>query len=418
MHRIGIDTRGLAPGFKAHFGRGTGRYGTELVRALIDVLPEDGDLAISLLGNDVLRARGWERKAIELLPFGRLTAETQLFLPRRFARSGCDGLHFLSHGDATARAGLPYVVTVLDLIPLRLPELYAADRPSWRFRLARALEQRAIAAASGVIAISEATKNDVVELIGVRPERVVVTPLAVSERFEPLERDDRAREETERRVRDRWQLPDDRPVVLYVGGIDPRKNVPFLVGAFADAAERTASANGGRAPRPLLVIAGDIKGDDQYPALERRMDHEAVRDDVRLVGFVDDDELLDLYRAAHLLAFPSLYEGFGLPVLEAMACGLPVIAGRNSCLPEIAGPAALLLPDRDRSAWSDAICRVLSDPVLARDLSEHGVRRRALFSWRRTAEETVAAYRRFLVGALRSGSRGAVAAVANPGRIH
>jgi glycosyltransferase involved in cell wall biosynthesis len=128
----------------------------------------------------------------------------------------------------------------------------------------------------------------------------------------------------------------------------------------------------------------------------KQIAHLGLRDDVRLLGYLSDDRLLALYHASTVIAFPSLYEGFGLPVLEAMACGVPVVAGRNSSLPEISGDAALLLSDHDLSAWVSAISSILEDAVLAGRLASSGIAQAQLFSWDETSRLTLAAYRRVL----------------------
>lgn len=396
MFTVGIDTRAFDPGFKAHYGRGTGRYGTELISALTEIAPSIPELRMSLLSSTQLSAQGWQKQAVSLLPFGKVTAETQLFLPQRFRRCGCDGVHFLAHGDAPAWMPIPYVVTVLDLIPLRFADLYAADKPGWRFRFARSLEQRAIENASGILAISEATKRDLVELLGIDPERIVVTPLAVSGRFAPREPGADPLGSARAKLSERWNLPPHRPIILYVGGIDPRKNVPFLIGAFAQLLGSLTQQGTREDLLPLLVLAGNISKDDQYPRLCARIRSEGVEDSVAMLGFVPEDDLLPLYHGATVFAFPSLYEGFGLPVLEAMAAGVAVVAGANSSIPEVTGENGCLLPDSDTGAWIAAFEALLNDNGRRRDLEESGAKRARMFSWQRTAERTLEGYGRFL----------------------
>lgn len=387
--RIGFDARALEPGFKAHFGRGTGRYATELLAHL--QLATDSNLAILPLGSAQLGAQGWQQSLLQALPAGRQTVETQLFLPRRLERLPVDLLHFMAHGDATARCRKPYIVTVLDLIPLRFPELYRAKKSNWRFHLARSLEHQAIRSAAGIIAISEATKRDVVSLLGINPEKIIVTPLGVRSDFAPRPLDPAAWDGATETVRSRYGLPPGRPILLYVGGIDPRKNVPFMLKVIASLKEILPPQS-----RPVLVLAGRHESDDQYPALLEVRKQLGLEDDVRLLGFVPDSDILDLYRASRVKLFPSLYEGFGLPVLEAMALGVPVIAGDNSSIPEVASGAAVLLDVCDVAGWVHELQSLLADEGRQRELSVLGIARAAAFTWERTASQTLAAYRHFL----------------------
>ena len=391
--RVGVDARGLEPGFKAHFGRGTGRYGTELIKHLLELSQDPAvELAITPLRGSELRVQGVQKLIHSLLPYGKQTIETQLFLPRRLAGLGCDLVHFLAHGDATARARVPYIVTVLDLIPLKFPELYAATKANWRFHLARRLELDAIRGARGILTISEATKRDVVELLGVAPERIAVTPLATGDRFTPRAAGWR---DASSEVRVRYGLPPTAPLLLYVGGIDPRKNTRFLI-------QLVARLRADLQPPPVLAMVGGYAKDDQFPLLQRQIRECGVEDGVRLLGYVSDEALVELYHAADLAVFPSLYEGFGFPVLEAMACGVPVVAGNNSSIPEVASGAGILVEDNDIDGWREAIRTVLASPERAEQLALSGIARAKEFSWRRTASLTLQAYGAFLENAAKA----------------
>ena len=393
MLKIGVDIRGAEAGFKAHAQRGTGRY----VRSVVERLPiaarkfPQQSIKIRKLGNRDLRLSTFEKRAIEFAPFGKLTLASQLFLPKRLSRLGLDLIHFFSHADAPARGSAPYLVSVLDLIPLKFPDLYKADKPNWRFHLARSLENRAIARARGVIAISETTKRDVVELLGVSPEKVFVTPLAADECFLPIPVGGEARQAVVNEARQEFGLPRSLPILLYVGGIDPRKNVPFLLEVFADLLNSWPTRE-----KPLLVFAGEHKGDDQYAELQRIADKLGIKDRIRELGFVPDELLPDLYSASDVLLFPSLYEGFGLPPLEAMSTGIPVVAGDNSSIAEVVSSGGKLVSATDKFGWVKAIREVLDDKNTAEHLVERGLRRAAEYSWDKTAELTLRAYQTFV----------------------
>ena len=389
MFRIGIDVRGTEAGFKAHFGRGTGRYGEELLKSLTAVAPKYPDISLVPLGAEALAPTGILEQTFSRMPVGRQTLTTQFVLPRSISRTDCNLLHFLSHGDAPARSPIPYIVTVLDLIPLRFSDLYRADKPNWRFKLARGLENRAITQATGILAISECTKRDLVELLHVPAEKVIVTPLAVSKQFVGRPLDDEL-PEYKKQKRAEFGLDTDRPLLLYVGGIDPRKNVSFLLEVFAKVQHQLLG------PKPLLVLGGAHEKDDQFPILQAKIKELGIADSVKWLGFVPEQKLVALYHSASLFLFPSLYEGFGFPVLEAMACGVPVLAGDNSSIPEVAGSAAHLLPDNNIPAWVGAIKTVLEHPLYQLDLSLRGVRQAKAFSWEQTARKTFEAYKAFL----------------------
>lgn len=397
MPTLGFDVRGTQPGFKAHYGRGTGRYATELFSELLKLT--DSEFRLLPLSQEMLAASGWQRSLLSLLPFGKQTAETQLFLPQRLENLPVDMLHFMAHGDATSRCRKPYIVTVLDLIPLRFPELYRADKTNLRFRFARYLEDQAIRQASGILAISEATKRDVVELLGVKADKIVVTPLGVTQSQQPREASAATWIEYGQATRKRYGLADLRPLLLYVGGIDPRKNIIFMLRVFAELLGKFSGAE-----RPQLLLVGRHERDDQYPLVLAEIKQLGIEADVRLLGYVPDEEISDLYRAAHLKIFPSLYEGFGLPVLEAMSFGLPVVAGRNSSIPEVAGDAALLLdcelrggaiPAETSGQWVREVELLLRSNSKMDEFAESGIKRARQFTWKRTAELTKAAYSDF-----------------------
>jgi glycosyltransferase involved in cell wall biosynthesis len=259
------------------------------------------------------------------------------------------------------------VVTVHDLSFLRRPEY--AD-PGLQRHLSASVP-RAARRADHVLADSDNTRQDVVTLLGVPDDRVTVAYPGVSPAFQRVE-DPAAREA----VRARYGL--GRPFVLGVGTIEPRKEWPVLVAAF-ERAGLTAHA---------LVIAGRrgwlVAGVDAAVA--------GARADVRLLGFVDDADLPALYSLADAFAFPSAYEGFGLPPLEAMACGTPTVVSDAPCLPEIVGDAALVTPVGDAAALAAALVRLVRDADTRADLAARGPARSARFTWDACAETVEAVY--------------------------
>ncbi|MCC6221583.1 MAG: glycosyltransferase family 4 protein [Deltaproteobacteria bacterium] len=393
--RIGLDLRAQENGFKAHYGRGTGRYVSELVRELFAIQAGKEELPYEFVpaSTESLGAGKLERRLYKLAPLGRNTLEQQILLPRRIAKQGVNLFHFFSHVDAPSRCAVPYLVTVLDLIPLKFPELYSANKTNLRFKFARYLELQAVRQARGIIAISEATKSDLVELLNINPQKIAVTPLAVGASF--IARNISAsRDVFEAEIcqaRREVGLDASRPVLLYVGGIDARKNVTFMLDAFAHLLRSTDSAS-----RPQLLMIGRYVGDDNYPKLLSQIHHLNLNDDVQLRGFVDEETLIKLYHASTLVLFPSLYEGFGLPVLEAMACGVPVIAFRNSSIPEVVGDNSILVEKPDKLEWNTKIIEIMASIDRQIELSQLGVRRARHFSWSKTASMTIEAYDYFL----------------------
>lgn len=389
--RIGLDLRPTEVGFKAHAGRGTGRYTLELVHAMQELAPEyESSLSLHPIHSQDIIKGGMDEALVKYLPLGARTFESQYLYPRRLSRLDVDLLHFFSHGDAPARALVPQIVSVLDLIPLKFPDLYRADKPNARFRFARWLEYEAIKNSVGIVAISECTKRDIVELLGVDPEKIAVTPLAVAPALLESVEENAKLGNSKTELRRKLELPQDEDLLLYVGGIDPRKNVAFLCEVLQELLQRSSEER-----KPRLLLAGAYERDDQYPKLVAKIAELGIEEHVSFLGFVPDSDLVSLYQAADLFLFPSLYEGFGFPVLEAMACGTPVVAAKNSSIPEVAGTSGVLLPETGVETWSAAILSLLQRPEAREELSAAGKLQSQKFSWENTARATLDAYLHF-----------------------
>jgi glycosyltransferase involved in cell wall biosynthesis len=241
----------------------------------------------------------------------------------------------------------------------------------------RVLVPAAARSAHRVITLSEATRLDLVETLHLDPERIDVVPPGIGavRRAQPLAEAD---------VRARFELG-DRRVLLTLSAKRPHKNLLRLISALAEVpADR----------RPLLVLPGYPTWHE--PDLRRQADSLGVTEDVRFLGWVEDAEVEGLWEIATAFVFPSLYEGFGLPVLEAMARGVPVACSSAPSLRESAGDAALLFDPSDEHAIAEALLRLLSDESLRNDLRERGLRRAGQFSWERAAQLTLNSYRRAL----------------------
>jgi len=296
----------------------------------------------------------------------------QALLPRLAARAGVDLLHSLA-STAPVWGRFRRVVTVHDLIYARFPDAHAGIRDKGM----RVLVPWGVRRSDRIIADSQSTREDLVELLGVDRERVDVVPLGLGamQREAPM---------AERDVRARFELG-ERRVVLSLSAKRAHKNLLALIGALA----RIAAEE-----RPVLVLPG-------YPTaheaeLRQRALALGLEADVRFPAWVSAGELEGLWAIAGAFVFPSLYEGFGLPVLEAMARGVPVACSNASSLPEVAGDAALLFDPRDEAALARALARLLSDPALAQSLRERGLQRAREFTWERTAQLTLESYSRAL----------------------
>lgn len=285
----------------------------------------------------------------------------------------------LIHGLAFAApiaSSCPTVVTVHDLSFLRFPSAFRTANRSYLSSITAASTRRA----ARVIAVSDSTRQDVINLIGVPAERVIVVPNGVNPEFSPADPGDVAD------FRQRAGLP--ARYILFLGTLEPRKNLVRLVEAYALLRSRDP-ANAAPAVPPL-VIAG-AKG-WFYQEIFARVTDLGLGDHVVFPGFVPAEDLPWWYRGAALFVYPSLFEGFGLPVLEAMACGAPTITSLASSLPEVAGDGAILVDPEDVRQLADAMIRVLTTPSLAAQLRAAGLRQAARFSWERTATATCEVY--------------------------
>jgi glycosyltransferase involved in cell wall biosynthesis len=265
------------------------------------------------------------------------------------------------------------VVTIHDTIHLTLPQ-YLPNRMAYVY--AKASMWAAARRSDRILTVSEASKRDIVRLLDVRADKVVVVYNAIDERFwlEPAQDD-------VDRVRERFQL--DGRFILYVGNIKPHKNLVRLIEAFHELRRGDLEA------LKLVIIGDEIS---KFPALRRAVHQYKLHKHVRFLGYLPDATLAVLYRLAAVFAFPSLYEGFGLPPLEAMASGTPVVTSNVSSLPEVAGDAAVLVDPYDTGSIVDGLRRVLTDPALAAELRCKGLARARAFSWEQSVAKTCDLY--------------------------
>ena len=289
-----------------------------------------------------------------------------LALPLALRRRPCDAAFFPSSNMPPA-IPCPAVVAMLDLgyFHPTLSMYRAADTAYMRWAIRYSARR-----AKRLVAISEHTRHDVLRLTKARPTQVAVTHLACDPLYHaPVDASALAG------FRRRHNL--DRHFILYSGNISPRKNLPTLLAAYARMADLAPCD---------LVLTGGLAWSEDFDVLVREA---GLTERVRRLGHVPRHEMPLLYRSAHVLAFPSLFEGFGLPILEAQACGVPVICADATSLPEVAGHGALLVDPHSVDAWAVALARIVTDDALRQALIHDGYANEARFSWKRTAVATL-----------------------------
>lgn len=368
--RIVIDTRHLRD-----FGIGT--YIRNLLGALSRLDIENRYILVAH-PEDLSELSGLGPN-FELAPYERRDTDPldQLAFPWYLRHFSADLFHIPLNVVSIAMPS-PYVVTIHDMSSLLFDQQRTLRKNFRRYQFRRGLLR-----AERVIAVSHATREDIEELFRVPSERISVVYNAPDPAF--LE-DSPAPEQIER-VLERYQV--DYPFLLYAGTIRPQKNIPRLIEAFAVVRGRLEDHPVYRDLR-LIIIGDEIS---RYPAVRRAVIQTRVEAVVRFLGFVPLDTLKVFYKTAAAFVFPSLYEGFGLPPLEAMACGTPVVTSNVSSLPEVAGDAALLVNPENVFDIAAGIREVLTNESLRAELIERGRRRARQFSWERTACQVLDIYR-------------------------
>lgn len=381
--RVAIDARWIYPRLS-----GIGIHTRELIRSLAAVVPEAETHQIRLLFNDkaimkrTLQETG-ARFPSTLLPYGVFSPKGQRKLPAWLRAEGIEVFHSTNYmiplvGRKGKGRGPKVVVTIHDLIPLVIPDHAPKSKKSRIPGLFPWLLRRVAKRADRIIAVSEHTRGDLVERLGASPENVAVIHNGVNPMFQPpppgTELD---------------------PHVVYVGRFDPYKNLTLLVRAFAALVQkgRDGDKEGGPETTGLRLRVVGAK-DPRYPEPIEAAAALGIADRVDWLGSVSDQDVLSEVQRARLLVLPSRYEGFGLPVIEAMACGTPVVCSRSSSLPEIAGNAAefFSLGGDATTGCQQAMATVLSSPERQAEMVRLGLERARKFSWDRMARETLQLY--------------------------
>jgi glycosyltransferase involved in cell wall biosynthesis len=359
---------------------GTGRYLDQLIQRATS------PVSVQLIGAAAFAPAGsWSSELVQLTrtPFDRRSRALakvwfeQFAFPLAARQQRTDLAHY-PYFAAPLRPTLPTICTVHDLATVLLPEY----RRSAAQRLYASLASLGLRSARRIITDSAASAKDLITRLRISPTKIRVIPLAADARFRRLQRSEELAVAAELRegcgVR--------APYLLYVGSFERRKNLDRLIGAYGQLKREKAM------PHRLVLVGSPRPGHpsfyDPRPDIERL----EISDDVLLAGARSDDEVIALLNGADAFVFPSRYEGFGLPPLEAMACGTPVLCSNASSLPEVVGDAGVLFDPRAVGELAAAIESVALDKARQEELSNRGLARARMFSWERTAAETVAAY--------------------------
>ena len=377
--RIAIDARWIFPKIS-----GIGNYTRQLLHQFAR-LERPGSLLV-LFNDAAVMKRTLDETglaetgdvAVTCLPWGVFSLQSQLRLPAYLKREHVDVFHSPNYMIPLAafprgRTGrVKCVTTIHDVIPMLFPDHAPKSRKTRLFPIFRALMQEVGKRADAIITVSDASRRDILQQLRIPPNaagKVHTVYNGVSEHYTPA-----------------TALPEtaaEAPTLLYVGRADPYKNVDTLIRALAHVRTQTCL--------PVrLVIAGSP--DPRYPQATELAESLNLSDAVTWTGYLTDEALVETYRTADLLVHPSRYEGFGLQIIEAMACGTPVVSSNAGSLPEVAGDAGLLVDPDDTEGFAEAITRVLTEPGLAVTMREKGLQQATAFTWEAAARKTLAVY--------------------------
>lgn len=367
---------------------GIGAYTRELIRHLA-ILDKANQYLLIFSDPELLKRTVEETKIATvsamtpvLVPYGVFSLKGQLALPGFLRQQNVDIFHstnfmipLLTFPRRQGR--MRCVVTIHDVIPLVFPHHAPRSKKSRLFPVYKALMREIGIRATRVVTDSEASKQDIIRLLPMdasRADSVRVIYCGVGSHYRPETKGSAS--------------PDQAKTILYVGRADPYKNIATLIRAFAIV--RAAVS----APVRLRIVGAD---DPRYPETKELARSLQVSDYIDWTGYLSDTDMVKAYQQADVLMHPSRYEGFGLQIVEAMACGLPVVCSRGGSLPEVAGEAAITHDADDVAGFAQSLQRVLTDPVLANSMTEKGYANVTRFSWEKTAKATLAVYHELAV---------------------
>jgi glycosyltransferase involved in cell wall biosynthesis len=384
--KIAIDARWIFPEIS-----GIGAYTRELIKHLAQI--DTANSYIIFFDNQTVMDRTiYETNLVKaknfsthLLPFGVFSIKNQFKMAGVLSTLGLDIFHSTNYMipffafPRNRRGKVKCVTTIHDVIPMIFPDHAPKSKKARLFPIYRRLMIEVGVRASAIITDSQASRTDVIKHLCIKEEshpKVRAVYCGVSNQFCPPAGGHRIDEPSSTNAK-------KKRTILYVGRSDPYKNLSTLIMAFFSAMKVC--------PFPMeLIIAGPL--DQRYPEPAKLTSKLGIESAVRWTGYLSDEQLVETYQQADLLVHPSKYEGFGLQVAEAMACGVPVISSNAGSLPEVGGEAVILLDPNDVNGFTDKIHEVLTNGTIIRDMSSRGIVQAAKFSWSRTARETLSIY--------------------------
>lgn len=365
--KIAIDARGI----NLYKGTGIGTYTQNVLRNILD-MNTSSFFNIYWCGEDYKSYEQENTKIILTSKKHRRFFEYNYF-PVNINMDSMDIYHIPQNGiGMNPNISCKKVCTIHDLIPYTLPETVGNG---YLKNFLKAMPE-IVEVSDGIITVSEYSKKDILKFFPyLCPDKIFVTPLAADQIFKPL-----SKEHCLLKVKEKYSI--SKPFILYIGGFSPRKNVEKLINAFSNSTSQLKEEH-------ELIIVGSLK--DEGERLYKKVEEMQIPN-IKFIGFVEDSMLPVLYNACRAFIYPSLYEGFGLPPLEAMSCGTPVITSNSTSIPEVVQDAGILINPHSEQEITKAIITLLNTKELRDELISRGLKRSKEFSWKVTAEKTYEAY--------------------------